>query len=93
MWELHAPTRVCYKIHCLCRHRKVNDEENVPNELLNEYVQKILNYVLYDVENSKTLLNFEPIKMNTHCIFSQNSLLWGAPDYRYDLSLETNVER
>ena len=69
------------------KHRKVKDEEKVPAEIWDKYSRQILNMVLYDVENCHALRNFEEVKNNTHCIFSRNSVLWGARDYDEKLSI------
>jgi hypothetical protein len=71
----------------------VNDEENISKDLKKKFTERILDYVLYDVANNQTLRNFEPIKHNTHCTFARSAVLWGAPDYREDFSLENNVEK
>ena len=61
--------------------RKLNDEDKVSSEVKAQYVEKILNLVLYDAENCQALTNFEPIMSNTHCIFAKKSVIWGARDY------------
>ena len=46
-----------------------------------------MDFVLYDVENCQALLDFDPVKRNTECIFSKKSKLWGACDYDRTLSV------
>lgn len=65
----------------------MKDEEKVPAEVQRQYAATILDLVLYDVEDCQALRNFEPVKANTHCIFSKNSVLWGARDYDPELTL------
>lgn len=74
------------------KHRKVKNEEKVPAEIWDKYSRQILNMVLYDVENCDTLRNFEEVKNNTHCIFSKNSVLWGAQDYDVNLSIGESLQ-
>ena len=61
--------------------RKLKDEDQVSPEVKEQYVEKILNLVLYDAENCQALRDFEPIMSNTHCIFAKKSVIWGARDY------------
>ena len=75
------------------RHRRIKDEDKISEGLKEKYIERILDYVLYDVENCQTLKDFEPVKFNTHCTFARTAVLWGAQDYQLDLSLEANVER
>lgn len=51
------------------------------SEVREQYVERIINLVLYDAENCQALKNFEPIMSNTHCIFAKKSVVWGAKDY------------
>lgn len=67
--------------------RKVKDEEKVPQNLKEKYVEQILDLVLYDVENCEVLKNFEPVQRNTHCTFAKRSLLWGSQDYDKSLTV------
>lgn len=69
------------------KHQKVKDEEKVPVEILSEYSRKILELVLYDVENCQALRNFARVKDHTDCIFAKKSILWGAQDYDQELSV------
>ena len=69
------------------RHKRVKDEEKVPTEIWEKYARQVLDLVLYDVEDTEALRNFEPVKNNTHCIFSRGSLLWGAQDYDTGLTV------
>ena len=69
------------------------DEESVPDSLIQKYVIKVLDHVMYNADDNQTLVHFEPIKANTHCIFSKMSDLWGARDWDRKLSLEANVDR
>ena len=75
------------------RHKRVKGEEHLPDDVKNSYTNLILNHVLYDTENCKTLQNFELVKRNTHCTFARTAILWGAQDYDTALTLEANVER
>lgn len=61
--------------------RKLKDEDQVSPEVREQYVERIINLVLYDAENCQALKNFEPIMSNTHCIFAKKSVVWGAKDY------------
>ena len=61
--------------------RKLKDEDHVSAEVREQYVERIINLVLYDAENCQALKNFEPIMSNTHCIFAKKSVVWGAKDY------------
>ena len=70
--------------------RRVKDESKIPPDIHEKYAQLILDLVLYDAEECRALREFEPIKMNTHCIFAKNSILWGARDYNAALSLGNN---
>ena len=79
-------------IFFLFRLRRVS-EEGVPDSLIQKYVTKVLDHVMYNVDDNQTLVHFEPVKANTHCIFSKTSVLWGARDWNPKLSLEANVER
>lgn len=63
------------------------------DDLRNKYTEDILDFVLYDVEDNQAIQNFEPVKSNTHCIFSQQATVWGCRDYDRALSLEENVLR
>lgn len=74
-------------------HKRVKGEEHLPDNVKNSYTNLILNHVLYDTENCKTLQNFELVKRNTHCTFARTAILWGAQDYDNTLTLEANVER
>ena len=74
------------------RHKRVKDEEKVPVEIWEKYAREILDLVLYDVENCEALTNFEPVKSNTHCIFSKGSVLWGAQDYDMTLTIGENMQ-
>ena len=67
--------------------RRVRDEDKIPADVRDKYTQLILDVVLYDAEGGRTLREFEPVKMNTHCIFAKKSILWGARDYDRALSL------
>lgn len=70
------------------RHRRVKDEDKIPVHVRDKYSRAILDLVLYDdMEDCEALRNFEPVKNNTHCIFSKNSVLWGARDYDSELFL------
>lgn len=71
----------------------MRDEELISDELRSKLSERILDFVLYDVENNRALENFEPVKNNTHCIFSKQAVLWGCRDYDTGLSLEENVLR
>lgn len=77
----------------LYRHKRVADEEKISDDLKLSYTQRILDHVLYDVENCQALRNFDAVKMNTHCTFARTAVLWGARDYDNNLSIEANVER
>lgn len=65
----------------------MKDKEKVPVEILSEYSRKILELVLYDVENCQALRNFARVKDHTDCIFAKKSILWGAQDYDQELSV------
>lgn len=52
-----------------------------------KYIARILDLVLYDVEENQTLQHFEPVKMNTECIFAKKAHIWGACDYDRSLSV------
>ena len=67
--------------------RKLKDEESIPSETKQQYVDKILNFVLYDAEDCQALRNFEPVMSNTHCIFAKKSVIWGARDYDRKLTV------
>lgn len=67
--------------------RKLEDEEKIPDEVKKQYMDKILNLVLYDAEDCQALRNFEPIISNTHCIFAKKSVIWGARDYDRNLTV------
>ena len=69
------------------RKRRVKDEERIPPSIRKKFTEEILDLVLYDVENCRALRDFEPIKMNTHCIFAKKAILWGACDYDQSLSV------
>ena len=69
------------------RKRRVKDEDRVPPNIREKFTEQILDLVLYDVENCQALRDFEPVKMNTHCIFAKKSILWGACDYDQSLSV------
>ena len=69
------------------RKRRVKDEDRVPPNIREKFTEEILDLVLYDVENCQALRDFEPVKMNTHCIFAKKSILWGACDYDQSLSV------
>ncbi|CAI8010840.1 hypothetical protein GBAR_LOCUS7097 [Geodia barretti] len=73
--------------------RRVKDESNIPPDVREKYTDRILDLVLYEVEETRALREFEPIKMNTHCIFARKSILWGSRDYHKSLSVEENVIR
>ena len=60
---------------------KLKDEDHVSPEVREQYVERIIDLVLYDAENCQALKNFEPIMSNTHCIFAKKSVVWGAKDY------------
>lgn len=66
---------------------------NVPDKIVHKYTGEILDYVLYDAESCLALEQFEPVKLNTHCVFAKTSKLWGSRDYDNALSLEENVKR
>ncbi len=85
-------TSFCIKFNKYSKSR-VKSEDLLPPEKKIKYMNKILDYVLYDVEDCQTLEHFEQIKTNTHCTFASLSKLWGAKDYDDSLTLETNVER
>lgn len=72
------------------RKRRVKDEDKIPANVRAKFTEDILDLVLYDVENCQALRDFEPVKMNTHCIFAKKSILWGACDYDQDLSVGKN---
>ena len=65
----------------------MKDEDKVSPEVREQYVEKILNLVLYDAENCPALRNFEPVMSNTHCIFAKKSVIWGAKDYNTNLTV------
>ena len=77
----HPPIKNPYK------GKRKTDESNVPPDVYDKYSQQILDLVLYDAEDCQALRDFEPVKMNTHCIFAKNSVLWGSKDYDRNLSL------
>ena len=68
-------------------------EEEVPPEVLHKVEHQICQFVTYNAENTKSLLNFQTIKENTQCIFAKRSRLWGSPEWKEDLCLEENVLR
>lgn len=72
--------------------RKVEDEEKIPDEVKKQYVDKILNLVLYDAEDCQALRNFEPIISSTHCIFAKKSVIWGARDYDRKLTIGEELD-
>ena len=65
----------------------MKDESKIPADVQEKYTRLILDHVLYDAEECQVLRDFEPVKMNTHCIFAKKSILWGARDYDKYLSL------
>ena len=65
----------------------MKDEDRIPPSIREKFTEEILDLVLYDVENCQALRDFEPIKMNTHCIFAKKAILWGACDYDHSLSV------
>ena len=67
--------------------RRVKDEGNIPPDVRERYTGRILDLVLYDAEECRALREFEPVKMNTHCIFARKSILWGSRDYDKSLSV------
>ena len=69
------------------RKRRVKDEEKVPPNVREKFAEDIQDLVLYDVENCQALRDFEPVQMNTHCIFAKKAILWGAYDYDRGLSV------
>ena len=69
------------------RKKRVKDEDKIPENIKQKYAEKILDLVLYDVENCQAVRNFEPIQVNTHCTFAKKSILWGAVDYDRSLSV------
>ena len=69
--------------------RRVKDESKIPQNVHEKYTQLILDLVLYDAEECRALRDFEPVKMNTHCIFARKAILWGARDYNKALPLGT----
>lgn len=73
--------------------KRIRDDDEVPTAIRESFVKNIVDFVLYDAENSQALRNFEPVKMNTHCTFAKRAVLWGARDYDMSLSVEQNVER
>ena len=72
------------------RHKQVKDEDKIPSDVREKYSRSVLDLVLYDMEDCQALRNFEPVKNNTHCIFSKKSVLWGARDYDTELTLGEN---
>lgn len=76
-----------FRINPYKRKRRVRDEEKVSPSVREKYIEQILDLVLYDVENCQTLTDFEPVKMNTECIFAKKSRIWGACDYDRTLSV------
>ena len=67
--------------------RRVKDDELIPVDITQKYMQEILDLVLYDVENCEALRNFETVQYNTHCIFSKKAVLWGARDYKKEFTI------
>ena len=68
--------------------RRFKDESKIPQDVHESYTQLILQLVLdYDAEECQSLRDFEPVKMNTHCIFAKKSILWGTSDYDRAVSL------
>lgn len=65
----------------------MKDESKIPPEVREKYTEQILDLVLYDAEECQALREFEPVKMNTHCIFARKSILWGSRDYDRSLSV------
>ena len=52
-----------------------------------DVAKKVCDFVLYDAENSQTLLNFEKIKKKTECRFAKKARLWGSHPYNTELTL------
>lgn len=73
--------------------RRVKDENKIPQDIRDKYSQIILDLILYDAEECQALREFEPVKMNTHCIFAKKSILWGAMDYNKAISLGTGYSK
>ena len=69
------------------RKKRVRDEEKIPPDVREKFVEQILDLVFYDVEDCQALRDFEPVKMNTECIFAKKAIIWGARDYDRTLSL------
>ena len=65
----------------------MKDESKIPPSLHEQYSQLILDLVLYNAEDCQALRDFEPVQMNTHCVFAKKSILWGAMDYEKSISL------
>ena len=67
--------------------RRVKDETKIPPDIQEKYTELILDQVLYNAEECQALRDFEPVKINTHCIFARKSILWGSKDYDKSLSV------
>ena len=81
-------TEEVFKIHNpYSRKKRVKEEENLSPGVIKKYVEGVLDFVLYDVEDCEAVRNFKTIQNNTHCIFSNKAKLWGARDYDPELSL------
>lgn len=48
--------------------------------------------MLYDAEGYSSVLNFKVVQENTECIYAAKSRIWGAPDWRPELSLAANLD-
>ena len=72
--------------------RRVKDESKIPADVREKYTRLILDVVLYEAEECQALREFEPVKVNTHCIFAKKSIFWGARDYDKSLSLGKSVK-
>ncbi|XP_071110306.1 uncharacterized protein [Haliotis cracherodii] len=53
----------------------------------------VCRFVTYDAEDADSVLNFNPIKQNTECIFAKQAKVWGCTGWNSSLSLEENVYR
>ena len=67
--------------------KRIRDEDKIPAGVKETFVNQIVDFSLYDVENCQAVRNFEPVQMNTHCTFAKKAVLWGARDYDTSLSV------
>ncbi|ELU13897.1 hypothetical protein CAPTEDRAFT_202541 [Capitella teleta] len=65
----------------------------VPPEVMADAANAVMNFCVHDAANSPVLLNFEPLKAQSQCLFARKAKLWGSRVWKNDRSLGENTFR